>query len=1146
VQVVTEQMLEDLGATSLEEILQYTTNTDAVGSMSNYTSAADGVGDGTLDQSAARQDPSSANRVRGLAAPTRTTNYFESSIPFDSYNSGRIDINRGANSFLFGLGSPGGIINQSVAQASFRDSVKISHQISTEDFDDNFSNRISINLNKVLIEDKLSIRFAAVEDNKEFKQQPAATDSSRRYVALKFKPFGNRHIIFNANYETGNISAIPVDRLGPLTTLDTFLNDPYGTVWGSVDSFMGEPGVTNAAGRRIGNAFVNILSNSADGRITYLGTDINGVTISDPNDDVFLKRNGWASVFDGNETAEGLPTRAVHTGWTNNRIRRGSPTFDPDRNLTGNNESVISRNIYLNEINLDAYDGYTKQGLLNYDVFDFSKHLISGSVDNYKNDFDRSMFSLEAVSKSGNYGIDISYMEEQWTRDSFVGVDAPAIDIDVNYTFPIGPNDLFGATNPNFGRLYYYAPSSNRTVNDDEREAARATAFAKFDFGEKFDGGIFKWLGRHNVTGLFDDNTVTTRRVITKPYVFGNDAGFHLQNNNATIFQRQWSGIFYISDAYPQAFEDPSFQLSDFSTVGSAPNTQFDFPDGYQTPVAYLSVGDPTTDASANSVLGDETTEIGQFTPAFQPFTGALTKNTTTSAALNLQSFLLNDLFVANLGWRSDEVSLTRNGNPPVNADLTAIVTEDLFTLDGIETRTEKQNNFSYGLVMKVPTRFVPEGTSLSFHYGQSDNFIANPGGFDIEGNSVPNASGSTEDYGVTVGLMDNKLVARFNKYKGSVENENYSGTTRATGLYINAAARNFGAFWVEMDDRDQNRDGIFDFVVEQDPNDATQTILVDPDANRNGFLDTIEPGGADYVAGNEYIFLADFTTVFNAWDNWWNDYARATAEMTFTPKTALEGASYTSAQGLSAVLSDTVDLVAEGYEFELTYNPSRNLRLSFNAAQQSSVRSNIAPRLGKMLQDLVDNYAVASQGLRIVGNSDTRLDDPLASTDLANNTTADAPLRAGTIGQVFFIQEALAGSDSPEIREYRANFLGNYTFSDGRFKGANVGAAFRWQDQAAIGYPLAFKAIPGTDAEIPIKDVANPYFDQGSEYFDLWVGYRRKIFSDKIDWKIQLSIRNVFVDSDPVVVQVQPDGSPARVALPVSRQFVLSNTFTF
>jgi len=83
VQVVTAEFIEDIGATSLDEILAYTTGTEAVGIMNDYFQL-EGE-DGDLDQSEARQNPDAALRVRGLAAPTRTTNYFESAVPFHSY-----------------------------------------------------------------------------------------------------------------------------------------------------------------------------------------------------------------------------------------------------------------------------------------------------------------------------------------------------------------------------------------------------------------------------------------------------------------------------------------------------------------------------------------------------------------------------------------------------------------------------------------------------------------------------------------------------------------------------------------------------------------------------------------------------------------------------------------------------------------------------------------------------------------------------------------------------------------------------------------------------------------------------------------------------------------------------------------------------
>jgi len=80
----------------------------------------------------------------------------------------------------------------------------------------------------------------------------------------------------------------------------------------------------------------------------------------------------------------------------------------------------------------------------------------------------------------------------------------------------------------------------------------------------------------------------------------------------------------------------------------------------------------------------------------------------------------------------------------------------------------------------------------------------------------------------------------------------------------------------------------------------------------------------------------------------------------------------------------------------------------------------------------------------------------------------------------------------------------------------------------------------------VPIKKVTEPYYDDGSRFIDCWFGYSRRVFNNKVGWRIQLNIRNVLADGDPIVVQLQPDRSPARVSIPVPRQFVLSNTFSF
>ncbi len=1122
VQVVTNEMLEDIGAVSLDEVLVYTTNTDVAGSMSNYTaSVADG--EGTLSSSAARQDPGNANRIRGLGRATRTANYFETSIPTDAYNTGRIDINRGANSFLFGLGSPGGIINSNPAQAEWRDTSKIDFRISTENFEDNYSKRVSVNLNRVLVEDKLAFRFAALESGDEYTQKPAVKDTSRQYFAAKFKPFAEQHVVLRANYEQGEIDAVPVDRIGPLETLGTFLNDPLGTVWDT------------PSGRQSQDPYNNILA-KGPGSLTYLGVDASGTPIPRTPYDKQIKLNGWAIIWDDTIDENGLPTRASHTGWSNNRIRRNNPYFDADNNMIGYNSSGMVRGMRLTDFGAD-YVGYNRQGLLNYDNYDFRTNLLTGPLDYYSNEFDRKNITLEAVSQSGNYGVELSFNKEKWTQDSYVGVGTPEIAIDVNETLPLGPSDLFGATNPNYGKLYITGLAANNTIKETFRETHRATAFAKYDFQEKFGDGPLSWLGRHTVTGLYDKNIEDQQDFAYRQFIFGNDAGFHLVQANATQYQRQVASLFYISDAHPEAFSDPNFDMSDFKITGLPANISESYPAGHSVPVNYLSMGDAQNDLRWQSPLGNELPAIGAFQPEWKPTSGSLIENTVTSQALNLQSFFLNDLLVGNFGWRTDEVSLIRNASPTRDAEQVPLLGSDVFNLDGIEADTLEESVFSYGLVAKVPDSFLPDGSSLSFHYGDSSNFIPNPGGFDWNGNPVPSSSGTTREIGFTLGLAENKFVTRLNFYKGTVKDEPYAGTYRAYSLLGTAyVARAYETLFDDIDRYDRDRNGIFD-------DDLVDDLWVDPDLDDNGYLDSIEVGGDNYVEGASYMSLTDFLALEAAYSDVMNPWVRETADLVLIPGSETEDGNpiSTSGNGLWFTLGDTVELEAEGTELELTYNPSNKLRLSINITQQESRQSTIAPRLTELWNRLLAIHDSIPSST-FVTNGGNKLTTPLRDDAFASNTMPGVWINNGGVGQAYLAAVALAGSDNPEVREYRVNMLGNYTFTEGRFKGLKLGGAIRYQDEAAAGYPMT------TDPEtgFPVKDVMNPYYDEATEFVDMWVGYKRKIWNDKVDWRVQLNIRNLFADKDPVPIQYQPDGSVARVAIPVPRQISLSNTISF
>jgi outer membrane receptor protein involved in Fe transport len=109
--VVTAEFMKDTGASDLQRILVYTTNTEVAGIGGNYYGG--NADDGNL-RTRMLVNPQSGTRVRGLDTADLTRGFFATNIPMDGYNTSRVDIQRGPNSILFGLGSPAGIINNTL------------------------------------------------------------------------------------------------------------------------------------------------------------------------------------------------------------------------------------------------------------------------------------------------------------------------------------------------------------------------------------------------------------------------------------------------------------------------------------------------------------------------------------------------------------------------------------------------------------------------------------------------------------------------------------------------------------------------------------------------------------------------------------------------------------------------------------------------------------------------------------------------------------------------------------------------------------------------------------------------------------------------------------------------------------------------
>ena len=188
--VFTPELIDDLGATSIEEAMLYGTNiTDSTG---HEEATINGNSLSEFD---------TVFYARGLPA-SRARNYFRWEIASDTFNVGRIDQSRGPNSILFGIGSPGGIVNTTTKQAILGDAVSRvkltagSWNLLRGEFDHNMQ----------LIPDKMAIRVNAMISESDSWRDFEFDDQKRLHVALKYRVTSNSEL--RAEVEIGSVSNI--------------------------------------------------------------------------------------------------------------------------------------------------------------------------------------------------------------------------------------------------------------------------------------------------------------------------------------------------------------------------------------------------------------------------------------------------------------------------------------------------------------------------------------------------------------------------------------------------------------------------------------------------------------------------------------------------------------------------------------------------------------------------------------------------------------------------------------------------------------------------------------------------------------------------------------------------------------------------
>ncbi|MBK1877241.1 TonB-dependent receptor plug domain-containing protein [Pelagicoccus mobilis] len=1038
---ITGEFLEDTGSTNLEELLIYTGNTETAGVGGNFSSGfedSDGAARGFQSGANAITNPQGAQRVRGLAAADQTRNLFQSNIPVDQYNVDRIEIVRGANSILFGQGSPAGIINSSTKQAIFEDKNEISLR-----FDGNGSVRATLDGNMQLIENKLAVRVALLNDNFKYRQDPAFEDDRRIFATTTWNVTDN--LTFRVNGEVGEIRANRANPFGPIDGISYYLNEVGLETYG-----------------------INILPDDPRIDIDAIPEiDFGGKTaqVAGAGPRIFVQY-GLNLNADGSLAGDSPGQYSTRWALSPNAIQNG-------------NAAGIDRKGRTNRFSRTDYEmatgiGLQPQSFADYSIFDWKNNFLAGDFAFQNEDFEAFNGAFEFVSEDGRFGAEVAFDWQHQEREIQKG---PTGSRDYVVRLDVTRDNFDGSPNANALRPAIALTQTMSGVIDQERErnAVQLNAFARFDFVR--DAGMENWLGS----------------------VLGN----HTLSFYASRAESDFSRL-----GYDETWEGEGIERN--ANNGLNPNMPFGHPHRDVGAAVYLGPTVTSLDQISISPIGfsardffadGQVSTLRVWDKASQDFRDIPHTSTTHLASASdsgteiettafiLQSKLLENHVITTLGYRSDDVTNTTARYGSVEGTSGVPNLQDA-TYDEI---AGSDDYFSWSIVAKSPSKWkLPLGTNFSVFMSESENFDpAATGRLDALARPLAPPTGSTEEIGFRINTFEDKLALKVNFFETSLKDQSFTGGNLLGQAILQTDARFRERFQIGVD---------------------------------AGYLDVNDPvfdsfGTVPAAVAEEINLRLDESGSIYIWDNLGN-------------------------------ITDTTSTDAEGMEIELMYNPLPNWRIAFNASRQETVRTESM----KGLRDYValrlpDWQNVFDYPQFLVGDSVLEelawepgefLDIDAFAAAYPDNTIGghyDRNLRVPL--QAIVDQD---GGVVTEQREWRFNLVTNYTFKkDSALKGFNVGGAVRWQDEAAIGNPWAFNE----DGQ-RIVDVSNSYYGPKEENFDAWVGYKRKVFDGKVDWKVQLNIRNVLADDAPVPVTIDAFGNVAQLRLPALQSWYLTNTFKF
>jgi outer membrane receptor for ferric coprogen and ferric-rhodotorulic acid len=199
--VMTKDQMQDFAMLDINDVFDHMASTEGTNSYSQFDTDRTGA---VVDQ--VSLNPNNANRVRGIGNANIAFNNIQTSgrVPVDPLWLDSLELSRGPNANIFGLGNASGTVNQVPATANLsRDFSKVEFR------GDSYGGwRGSLDLNRELFQHKLAVRASYADQHNAFIRKPSGEDQRRLSFQLKARPFKNTTLSASW-YNYKNVSVRP-------------------------------------------------------------------------------------------------------------------------------------------------------------------------------------------------------------------------------------------------------------------------------------------------------------------------------------------------------------------------------------------------------------------------------------------------------------------------------------------------------------------------------------------------------------------------------------------------------------------------------------------------------------------------------------------------------------------------------------------------------------------------------------------------------------------------------------------------------------------------------------------------------------------------------------------------------------------------